>query len=103
MSIFASETSVTLPLVFDAPHTVTIRKLTRRQFLAVADVPETEARVRAILVAGLVAWTYARAIDEAAFEDLDVEASEFIADEILYLARPSLRPGVTEAAAQKND
>ncbi len=126
MSIFASETTRTLEVPGDAPHTVTIRKLTgadveraqgehlnatiagrsprgwAAQFQALiakgiaTDVDAAKALGdplagydRLMIVrAGLTAWTYDKPLTAVA--DLDDEALEFVAIEIMRLTKPGL-------------
>jgi len=53
--------------------------------------------------AGLVAWSYDRAIDAAAVEDLDDAAVDFIAREVLRRTKPKLFESAEDAeAARKN-
>lgn len=151
MSIFASQTQITIPVPFDAPHTVTIRKLTGREveqaqaddaFGLAAGGPRTWAarlqRMKAtgdvkameqalgdplvgydrfsVIRAGLVAWSYPQPVKPAtpasngkatpvavdAIADLDDEAADFIALEILKLTKPALflTPAQQETAAK---
>jgi len=137
-SPFASKYTDTIPLPLDAPHTITIRKLTGKE---VAEAQEAHAsglnsgqarfwslRFRRILEsgqpdadvlkaladpltgferftmirAGLLAWTYPESITPVpanaaaktpaidAVADLDDEAVDFIATEILRLTKPGL-------------
>lgn len=147
MSIFASETTATVSLPFDAPHTVTVQKLTGRDLeraqadhmsdfvagrsprgwaalfqRAIREGTATVAQLAegqrdplagfdrsALVRGGLKAWTYTierdgktvpRPID---VDDLDDEALEFIALEIMKLTRPWLFLTDEEAeAARKN-
>lgn len=151
MSIFASEHTATIPVPGDAPHTVTIGKLTGRQLeLAqaahlkdfVGDVSprgwprmfkaaldkgtalESDARHMlndpligydrlSIVRSGLKAWTYTvtngtgeqkpREITAKAVDDLDDEALEHFAIEIMRLTKPGLFLTPEEGeAARKN-
>jgi hypothetical protein len=153
VSIFASQTqSDPIPLPFDPPHTVTVRKLTGRECDAARDAHATglaaggarqwATKFRRILEgsisdkvqieqaiadpltgydrfalvrSGLVAWSYPQAIKREqktlgdpivdAIDDLDDEAVDFIATEVLRITKPGLFH-VTEAdakVAQKND
>lgn len=142
MSIFASQTQATLPIPFDAPHTITIRKLTGKEvqqaqaddargmvnggartwaerlkrMVATADPKAMEA-VRdpligydrfSVIRAGLLAWSYPESITPTetrdAITDLDDEAADFIATEILKLTKPALFLATAEAVKddQKN-
>lgn len=151
MSIFASETTATIPLPFDAPHTVTIRKLTGRDVelaqaahlkdfvgansprgwpaifksaLAVGTAVDADARHAltdplvgydrlAIVRAGLTGWSYTAADDKgvqvprqvtpAAVADLDDEALEFLAVEIMRLTKPSLFQTAEEREASRKN
>ncbi len=138
MSMFASKTQATVALPFDPPHTITIRKLTGREYeetqevhragvaagrtrswniavrrmlehgvedakvkAAVAD-PLTGFDRSAIAKGGLVSWTCPEGIEAVA--DLDDEALEFVATEILRLTKPALFVTTVEQAEadQKN-
>jgi hypothetical protein len=146
MSIFASQTKQTIALPFALPHTITIRKLTGREYegaqqaainifqlgearprgfsaalrkLLVKDATTTEQEVQqalrdpltgfdryAVIEKGLVAWTFETdgkptPLDQVA--DLDDEAAEFIAVEIMRLTKPALFQTEDEReAASKN-
>jgi hypothetical protein len=56
-----------------------------------------------IVRAGLKAWSYKRAVDAAAIDDIDDESLEFIATEIMRLTKPALfqTPEEREAAKKK--
>lgn len=56
---------------------------------ALAD-PLTGYDRHAVALAGLVAWSYDRAVDADAIEDLDDEALEFIAREVLQRTKPGM-------------
>ena len=164
MGIFASQTvSDPIPVPFDPPHTVTVRKLTARECDAAAEAhrdgiasgsarawPATFRRMLekgandpdvlkaiadpltgydrfALVRSGLTAWTYPQSITPVpakaevkakgnvpgspavpasdAIEDLDDEAVDFIATEVLRLTKPHLFHATAEDAevAQKND
>jgi hypothetical protein len=160
--MFASLTQATIPVPFDPPHTVTVRKLTGREIdtaqaahamgisgggashwatkfrrllegsisdkaqieQAIAD-PLTGYDRYALVRAGLVAWSYPQAITPVAakaavknkdgtiatpaveasdaIEDLDDEAVDFIATEVLRLTKPRLFDATEEdvSTAQK--
>lgn len=148
-SPFASQTSTTVPLPFDPPHTVTIRKLTGREIERAqaahrdevasgrtrswaaffkrtlergASDPDVLAAIRdpltgydrfTLVRAGLVAWTYPQSLKPLTpaervdgirtdgVEDLDDEAVDFIATEILRLTKPALFQSAEDAAAEK--
>jgi hypothetical protein len=152
-SPFASQTqSDPIPLPFDPPHTVTVRKLTGRECDAareahatglsgggsrlwatkfrrilegsISDKREVEQAIAdpltgydryALVRAGLVAWSYPQSITpltpsevvvalrKDAIEDLDDEAVDFIATEVLRLTKPGLFHATKEDAdrAQK--
>lgn len=159
MSIFASQTqSDPIPIPFDPPHTVTVRKVTGRECdtaqeahatgvaaggsrlwatkfrrilegsisdkqrveQAIAD-PLTGYDRYALVRAGLVAWSYPQRLAvppdlkdkgviaavaaerEKAIDDLDDEAVDFIATEVLRLTKPGLFHATEEdvEAAQK--
>lgn len=161
MSIFASFTQVTVPIPFDPPNTITIRKLTGREveaaqaahrdglaggsprlwastfrralergatdpevLKAIAD-PLTGYDRFAIVRAGLVAWSYDRPVKPVpakpevkahgnalgapaveasdAVEDLDDEAVDFIATEILRLTKPALFLTEEDAKASQKE
>lgn len=144
MSIFASQTQRTIAIPFDAPHTVTIRKLTGREteqaqeahavgvasggarlwsrrfrHLLEHGASDTDATTAlmdpllgfdrfAVIRAGLVGWTYEQSVKgERAhgvidpIDDLDDEAADFIATEIMRLTKPALFEAPTES--RKND
>jgi hypothetical protein len=152
-SPFASQTSATIPLPFDPPHTVTVRRLTGREtdaaqaahrdtladasprswaatfrraltkgatdpqvLQAIAD-PLTGYDRFSVVRAGLVGWSYPQSIKPLtpsqvadgqttnAVDDLDDEAVDFIATEILRLTKPALFHATEEdaEAAQKKD
>jgi hypothetical protein len=153
-SPFASHTtSDPIPLPFDPPHTVTVRKLTGREIEAAAAAhrgqfasnnprrwptllkralehgaadPEVTRALAdpllgydryALVRSGLVAWSYPQAVKPLlvatgttaavtldAIEDLDDEAVDFIATEVLRLTKPRLFDGTAEdgETAQKN-
>ena len=132
MSIFASRTEKTIPIPFDPPHEVTIRKLAgrhlerakqegqiksvdwirklggaefSRELSALGDPAERaaalekrKAEVRAdplqkfdrtvVLEKGIVRWTYPEPVTPEALEDLEEEAGEWLAREILALTFP---------------
>jgi len=133
MSIFASQTtSDPIPIPFDPPHTVTVRKLTGREleraqqahmigivsgsartwaarFSAMAKTGDPKAMEllndpllgydrEAVIRSGLVAWSYSQPIAAVppsektpdAIADLDDEAMDFIAREIMRRTKPSL-------------
>lgn len=164
MSIFASETTTEpIPIPFDAPHTIRVRKLTGLEFekaqiefavgiatgrartlaaqfrkvLSSTGTPDADVQQSlrdpllgfdrmAVVRAGLVAWSYPQSIAPVASQavvrakdgvpareavaasdavaDLDDDALEFIATEILRLTKPSLFVATVEEVkdAQKN-
>lgn len=156
-SPFASHTvSDPIPLPFDPPHTVTVRKLSGREIEAAQEAhrdnlastsprswaatfrralekgatdPEVLKAIRdpltgydryALIAAGLVAWSYPQWVvlrtdpvnkagdlvkRMASLEDLDDEAVDFIATEVLRLTKPGLFHATEDdaEAAQKND
>lgn len=131
MSIFASQTqSDPIPIPFDAPHTIVVRKLTGTEYRAA--VNDSEGRITALfrralatggvtdpavfavaadpllghdrsalVRAGLVSWSYPQSVKPVAAEgtkppvmvdavaDLDDEALDFIATEVLRLTKPA--------------
>jgi hypothetical protein len=99
MSIFASDTRVIIPLPQDPPHTVTLQKLTRAQFLEAIATDTLEARIAFLITHGLVGWSYDKPISQATIADLGVDDATFISDEVLYLARPAMRAALAEATA----
>jgi hypothetical protein len=158
VSIFASHKQDTVPVPFDRPHTVTVRKLTGRElelaqeshaqgvalgrsrvwastfrltlekgFAASADVikalndPLTGYDRYSLVASGLVAWTYPQSVARPAkdldaeatkaalrgrqqvIDDLDDEAVEFIAREVLRLTKPSLFQNEEEAKADQKE
>lgn len=137
MSIFSSETTVTIPVPFDAPHTVTLQKLTGRDleraqaahledliagrsprglarvFRRVLDgAPQADAMAQhqpdplegydrlSLVRGGLKAWSYDKEI-VGVIADLDDEALEFFATEILKLTKPGLFLTDEEREAKK--
>jgi hypothetical protein len=150
MGIFASQDKKTLPLPFDPPHTVTIRRLTGREFdqaqeatmlaihrgvrvrgfsdhlrrVIVGAGSDADARKvvadpllgfdrLVVATAGITGWSYRdddgqnakpKKVTNASVADLDDDALEFIATEILRMTKPALFETVEEAeAARKND
>lgn len=147
MSIFASQTQVTVAIPFDVPHTVTIRKLTGREYETVCEAhrggfasgsprlwptilrraldkgasdpdvlkaiadPLTGHDRFALVRAGLLAWSYPQAIAIVpatatapaidAVADLDDEAVDFIATEVLRLTKPALFVEAVEDAQKE--
>lgn len=115
--MFASETSTTITIPRTEGQTATIRKLSRRDLLRVLDLPDTQwwrafilglpdtkegDTVTAPAVApGLIGWSCGKPITADVIDDLDFDASEFIGSEILYLAKPSLRPKADAGDEQK--
>lgn len=161
MSIFASQTQKTIPIPFDQPSSVTVRKLTGREIeeaqeahrasiatgrarswaatfrrmleygtsdpdvlKAIAD-PLTGYDRYALVRSGLVAWSYPQPVTPIAakdaspsvgktpaqpavaasdaVEDLDDEAVDFIATEILRLTKPGLFQTNEEAEADRKN
>src|SRR5436305_9829240 len=94
------------PKVLDvAGQTVTIRKLSGLQFArARAERPADQSFRQAILRAGIVAWTFADvAVSPETIDDLDEDAAEFIASEIILLTKPSLQQTAEQSeTARKN-
>lgn len=152
MSIFASQSkSKPIPIPFDKPHTVTVRKLTGREFEAAQEAhrnglftgntrawattfrrmlekgvnasdpevlkaladPLTGFDRYAIVRAGLMAWSYPQPLTPVAatdktpasdaIEDLDDEAVDFIATEILRLTKPGLFVTAEEQEADRKN
>lgn len=143
MSIFASATRNTIELPFDAPHTVTIRRLSggqvrkaqKAQMLESLEIvraaggfaafdrktqqevggegqleaqmakakkdPLTDHDVLTVLRFGVVAWSYDQPVNDGTLEDLDAEAQEFIARQILALTHPATAEAAE--AERKND
>lgn len=151
MSIFASETTTTIPLPFDAPHTVTIQQLTGRDVelaqaahlrdfvgansprgwpakfklaLATGTAVESDAQKMlndplvgydrlTVARGGLKGWSYTikndkgddvpKPVTPKAVEDLNDDALEFVAIEIMKLTKPSLfLTDEEKQAARKN-
>lgn len=146
MSIFASHTTATVPIPFDMPHTVSIRRLTGRELEAAQEAhrsnlaggsprlwaatfrrvlehgasdPEVLKAIAdpltgydrfALVRSGLLAWSYPQSLTPtqtggpvAAIDDLDDEAVDFIATEVLRLTKPALFHASEEAeTARKN-
>ena len=55
----------------------------------------------ALVKSGLVAWSYNRPVAPEAIEDLDDEAVDFIATEVLRRTKPALFHATEEAAAEE--
>lgn len=144
-SIFASQTQRTIPIPFDPPSTVTIRRLTGREVEAAQDAhrsslaagsarswavtfrrmlehgasdpdvlkaiadPLTGYDRYALVRSGLVAWSYplsVKPVDGAAtdaVDDLDDEAVDFIATEVLRLTKPWLFQTKEDAEADRKN
>lgn len=139
MSIFASDSTATVDLPFDAPHTVTIQKLTGRDLeraqaehlaaftsgrsprgwqalfqKAIREGTATPALLEqgqrdplagldrtAVVRGGLTGWSYEKPVSPEAIADIDDEALEFLATEIMRLTKPGLFLTEEEAVAQK--
>src|SRR3954469_23155541 len=105
--MFASEATKTLDLPFDPGQTVTIKKLTGRQYTTAMRhliKGEPDQADTLVLTGGIVGWSYARALDADAVADLDFEASQFLAQAILTWCNPALFKTEDEAKADlKND
>lgn len=89
-----------------AGATVSIRKLSGLQFsIARSERPADLTFRQAILRAGIVSWTFDGVErSDATIDDLDDDAAELIASEILLLTKPSLKQTAEESeAARKND
>lgn len=67
---------------------------------AIAD-PLTGYDRYSLVSAGLVAWSYDKPIDNDAIDDLDDDAVEFIAREVLRLTKPGLFIETVEAAEEE--
>ncbi len=143
-SIFASQTTDTVPIPFAAPHTATLRKLTGRELdkaqevhlkntiagrwashgwaavfqrqleKGIATNADAEKLLRdplngydrhTLVNAGLIAWSFPEpALAPAAIDDLDDDALDWFAREILQRTKPSLFQTEDEReAARKND
>ncbi len=163
MSIFSSRTVKTLPIPFDAPHEVTIRKLSGAHLDKAHDVwttdlylgvkarggsvvqkdvqklfekpdAKTDAEVAAVakdplngldlyevMAAGIVSWTYPESLKREpieaidpfgnkvtvlrilALDDLDAEARDFFAREIMRLTKPALFEDTEAAKATQKE
>ena len=145
MSIFASQTQKTIPIQFDPPNTVTVRKLTGREVeeaqeahrssiatgsarswaatfrrmlehgasdpdvLKVIADPLTGYDRYALVRSGLVAWSYPLPVKPAdgaatgAVDDLDDEAVDFIAREVLRITKPGLFATQEESEADRKN
>ena len=145
MSIFASQTQQTIPIPFDPPNTVTVRKLTGREteeaqeahrssiatgsarswaatfrrmlehgasdpdVLKVIADPLTGYDRYALVRSGLVAWSYPLPVKPAdgaatgAVDDLDDEAVDFIAREVLRITKPGLFATQEESEADRKN
>lgn len=141
MGIFASQTQDTIPIPFDAPHTVTIQKLTGRaielsaekhydDFIAgrrprgwpalfqramvdgLATAQDAAKAIRdplagydrlSIAQHGVTAWSYPRPVTPAAIADLDDEALEWMAVEVMKLTKPALFQTVEEVEADRKN
>jgi hypothetical protein len=75
---------------------------TQKKLVAEAQAdPLNSYDAHTVAAAGIVAWSYPEPVTPEAIEDLDGEALEFLAREILKLSKPSLFQTVDEAAAVK--
>lgn len=106
MSIFASRCQKVVPVPGDAPHTVTLQKLSGLRYQEVrkaADGQELPLRV-ALLRAGIVAWTYPDVpVDAAHIDDLEDDLAQALGNEILLLTKPSLAGLATVAEAEAKE
>ncbi len=104
-SIFAKTITKTVEVPGDAPHTITVRKLSGQQIVSAQDqVKDSPTHWRrAVIERGLIGWTYDVPVSAEWLDELDSEASDFIAAEIMKLTTPSAftPPGAAEAE-QKN-
>lgn len=84
-----------IPLPFDAGQWVKVRKLTGREYDKVRSEPRDGDRWHgfdryALVSLGLVEWSYERAIGPDSINDLDDDAVDVIALEVLKLTKPWL-------------
>ncbi len=138
--MFASRTTVTIPIPFDPPHTVTLQRLPgrhlrtaeeqnrieamayvermggeafRKQLEAVGDTAAVKEAMKeaqadplngyhkpTLIKFGVKAWTCEEEVGPAAFDDLEDEAIDFLAREVLRITKPALFIG--EETARKN-
>lgn len=88
-----------------AGQTVTVRKLSGQQFQrARMDRPADVSFRQAILRDGIASWTFDGVpLSADTIDDLDEDAAELIASEIILMTKPSLKQTAEEAeAARKN-
>ena len=106
-TIFANQVTKTVEVPGDAPNTVTVRKLSGLQLHEAQQIntPGTQILWRHKLIEmGLTAWTYPEPLTPDLLKELDDEAANFIAGEILRLTKPGLFLTPDEVEAErKND
>ena len=90
MSIFASQSHDLIPIPFDPPHVVTIRKLSGLQLTTLQRTDGTPIDTHAVLRMGIVSWTYPDPVTPETIADLTREALELLALAIMKLTMPSL-------------
>lgn len=104
MSIFTAQTQQTLQVPADPGQTVTIRKLSGRQYEAVLhERPATISFRQAVLRAGIAAWTFDASVSPETVDDLDEDSADWLAGEILLLTKPSLKQTAEAVEAAKKN
>lgn len=107
MSILASRVTTTIPIPFErradgTPHEATIQKLSGKQ-LQKASAASDDDRLTAVVRAGLKTWTVDAPVTPETIDDLDGEALNHFATEIMRLTKPELfQTAEEQEAAQKN-
>jgi hypothetical protein len=106
MSIFASQVTKEVPIPGAEPHTMTVRKLSARQFQEVVALFRADSliwRDKAIEY-GVTAWTLEQPIGVEAFADLVDEVVDAAALEVMKLTKPTWFATKAEAEVElKND
>lgn len=105
MSVFASQVTKVVPVPGAEPHTMTVRKLSGRQYATVIGLFKANDptwRNKAIEF-GVTAWTLDKPLEVASLDDLVDEVVDAIGIEVMKLTKPAffLTEG-EQQADQKN-
>lgn len=107
MSILASRVTKSIPIPFElradgTPHEATIQKLSGKQLQRASAAPN-EDRLTALVRAGLKTWTVDAPLTPETIDDLDGEALNHFATEIMRLTKPALFQTTEEAEAEQKN